>query len=326
MQMVETRDGVSALLRGAGALITGSTGFLGKVLLEKILRCVPDIACIFLLIRPKSEISAHKRMVEEIINSQIFDTLRKQLGEHLFEEQVLKKITAVSGDICYEHCGLSEEHRTLIAKKCNVIFHCAASIDFEERIDRAIDLNVRGALRMYDVALSLDFCKVFVHVSTAYVNSNQPNGSVIEEKIYDLGFEPEDVLAKVSQMSEKQLEDFPASGMLRNWPNTYTFTKSITEHLMMRKFQATKRKVPLAITRPAIVTSSWKEPVPGWVDDISAASAVYAGVALGLLHFIPASPYTVLDFVPVDTVINVILLAASAVVTKPVIHFLASLT
>jgi hypothetical protein len=33
--------------------ITGGTGFIGKVLLERLLRCCPDVAGIFLLTRPK---------------------------------------------------------------------------------------------------------------------------------------------------------------------------------------------------------------------------------------------------------------------------------
>jgi len=34
-------------------LITGTTGFVGKVLLEKILRDMPSVGLIFLLVRPK---------------------------------------------------------------------------------------------------------------------------------------------------------------------------------------------------------------------------------------------------------------------------------
>ncbi len=38
-------------LRGKHVLITGTTGFLGKVVLEKLIRAVPDIGGIHLLIR-----------------------------------------------------------------------------------------------------------------------------------------------------------------------------------------------------------------------------------------------------------------------------------
>ena len=51
--------------------ITGSTGFLGKVVLEKLLREVPDVGKIFLLIRPcpKKGTSPSVRLREEIIGT-----------------------------------------------------------------------------------------------------------------------------------------------------------------------------------------------------------------------------------------------------------------
>lgn len=60
---------VSQSLRGKSVLITGTTGFVGKVLVEKILRDIPDVGKLFLLIRGKS---ASERLEKEIIESKIF--------------------------------------------------------------------------------------------------------------------------------------------------------------------------------------------------------------------------------------------------------------
>lgn len=38
---------------GADIFITGGSGFLGKVLIEKLLRSCPDVGTIYLLMRPK---------------------------------------------------------------------------------------------------------------------------------------------------------------------------------------------------------------------------------------------------------------------------------
>ena len=38
---------------GKNILLTGVTGFLGKVLLEKILRSIPDVGTIYILVRAK---------------------------------------------------------------------------------------------------------------------------------------------------------------------------------------------------------------------------------------------------------------------------------
>ena len=59
-------------------LITGCTGFLGKVLLEKIIREVPDVASITLLIRGSGKYSsAEERFKHEIASASIFDALSR---------------------------------------------------------------------------------------------------------------------------------------------------------------------------------------------------------------------------------------------------------
>lgn len=49
---------------------------------------------------------------------------------------------------------------------------------------------------MLQLAQQCEHVGAFVHVSTCYVNSFQPNGH-IEEKLYPLGFDPEEMIEKV---------------------------------------------------------------------------------------------------------------------------------
>lgn len=51
-------------------LITGGSGFLGKVIVEKLLRCVPKIKNLYLLIRPQNGVDAQTRM-EKILGSKV---------------------------------------------------------------------------------------------------------------------------------------------------------------------------------------------------------------------------------------------------------------
>lgn len=53
-------------LRGRNLFLTGASGFLGKVLVEKILHSIPDVGKLYLLIRPSRGKSAAQRMEEEV--------------------------------------------------------------------------------------------------------------------------------------------------------------------------------------------------------------------------------------------------------------------
>jgi fatty acyl-CoA reductase len=56
--------------------ITGTTGFVGKVVLEKILRSLSDFKVIYIMVRPKKGMSNLQRL-EEIFSSEIFNPLFK---------------------------------------------------------------------------------------------------------------------------------------------------------------------------------------------------------------------------------------------------------
>lgn len=49
-------------------LVTGGTGFLGKVLIEKILRTCLNVQCIYILLRTKKGLSSDQRYAELIQN------------------------------------------------------------------------------------------------------------------------------------------------------------------------------------------------------------------------------------------------------------------
>lgn len=58
----EVGSPVQEFFRDAVVFITGGTGFMGKVLLEKLLRTCPHIKHMYLLIRSKKDENAEQRL------------------------------------------------------------------------------------------------------------------------------------------------------------------------------------------------------------------------------------------------------------------------
>ena len=53
-------------------------------------------------------------------------------------------------------------------------------------------------------------------------------------------------------------------------PNTYTFTKAITEQLVKQE----REHLPISIVRPSIVAGAVKDPIPGWVDNLNGPTGI----------------------------------------------------
>lgn len=70
---------------GKTLLLTGCTGFVGKVVLEKILRSLPNVHRIFVLMRPKRGVAPMDRVWKDIFSSECFGLLKKVPG---FEQTV----------------------------------------------------------------------------------------------------------------------------------------------------------------------------------------------------------------------------------------------
>jgi fatty acyl-CoA reductase len=62
--------GIIKWFEGQNIFVTGATGFLGKVLVEKLIRMCPDVGNIFLLIRPKKGMEPSER-IKELISSTV---------------------------------------------------------------------------------------------------------------------------------------------------------------------------------------------------------------------------------------------------------------
>ena len=98
------------------------------------------------------------------------------------------------------------------------------------------------------------------------------------------------------------------------WPNTYTFTKSLSESLIGSYVDATPGAA-IAIVRPSIVESSIEKPFVGWNEGVNTSASL--SYLLGtFFRQLPTNENKCLDLIPVDIVSRGMTLIAAALVAR----------
>ncbi|XP_026465070.1 fatty acyl-CoA reductase 1-like [Ctenocephalides felis] len=291
--------------------ITGGTGFLGKVLIEKILRSCPDFKVMYLLLREKKGKPIEERLEEIFQNEVTLDNDHCNLLFSLVREknpEAFKKVMAVSGDVTQLQLGLNEPDKQLVLKS-EIVFHVAASVRFDDHLTKATLMNTRGTREMIELMLQMPNLVVGVHVSTTYCNTDK---DTIEEKVYrDHGDWREAIKLAEDYNDEYELACL-SEKCLGGLRNTYLYTKHLAENIV----EDYSDRLPLVLYRPGIVVSAWKEPIPGWIDNWNGPVGLTVAVGKGLLRAGYANPKIILDYAPVDVVIKGLLVATWNKLTK----------
>ncbi|XP_044500194.1 fatty acyl-CoA reductase 2, chloroplastic-like [Mangifera indica] len=231
--------GILEFLPGKNYLVTGATGFLGKAIIEKLLRAAPNVSQIYLLIKAENEEAALERIKTEIIDSNLFDLVRYMHGKS-YQDFMLSKVVPIPGNIGESNLGMNPDLMMEIAKEVDVIINSAANTTFDERFDVAVSINTRGPSRVLDFAKKCKKLCCFIHIY---------------------------------QLIDKNREE-----------------------------------IPVAIVRPSVIESTFKEPYPGWLQGIRMADPFILADGKG---YLPAfiNPEAVIDIIPVDMVVNAIISA-----------------
>jgi long-chain acyl-CoA synthetase len=324
------------VLKGRRILLTGATGFLGKVFLAILLRWHPEIERVYLLIRGDRR-SSVGRFRREILDSPVFAPLREHLGTR-FDRYIEEKIVVVPGDITNEGL-LGEEAKPFKPGSLDAVVHSAGLVNFEASLEKAIEVNTTG------VANVIEFCRkvgaAMMHVSTCYVAGIAdghryeddipkdwcPNG----RKSFRLEREVSDALAAIERVQaesrdqlrhaefrgdedddgnpresalehrrkqwvEERLKDVGRQRAQKwGWPNTYSYTKSLGEQLVL----ANREKLDVTVVRPAVIESALRDPFPGWNQGVNTSAPLTYLAGRGY-RFYPAKADLVLDVIPVD--------------------------
>ncbi|XP_062276525.1 fatty acyl-CoA reductase 1 [Scomber scombrus] len=280
---------------GKNVLITGATGFMGKVLLEKLLRSCPGVKAAYVMVRSKAGQSPQAR-IADMINCKLFERLQEE------QPGFAEKIIAVNSDLTLPELDLSKEDQSILAENINIVFHCAATIRFNEPLKDAMKLNVLAPQKMVALAHRMKHLEIFIHISTAYANCDR---ELIEEVVYPPPVDYRRLIDTLDWMDDDLVLALTPK-LIGERPNTYTYTKALAEYLVQQE----AGDLNVAIIRPSIVGASWKEPFPGWIDNFNGPSGIFIAAGKGILRTMRASNDAVADLVPVDVVINATLAAA----------------
>ncbi|TKY48631.1 Fatty acyl-CoA reductase 3 [Spatholobus suberectus] len=314
-------------------LVTGATGFLAKIFVEKILRVQPNVKKLYLLLRAKDTETATQRLDAEIIGKDLFRLLKEKLGTR-FNSFVSEKLTVVPGDISQEDLNLKDY--ILGEEICNqtdVIVNLAATTNFDERYDVALGINTLGVKHVLSFAKKCIKLKVLVHVSTAYV-CGEREGLILEDPHdfgvslngvpgLDIDMEKKKVEEKLNQLREKGAAEHDIELAMKDlgskratmygWPNTYVFTKAMGEMLV----GTAKGNMNVVIVRPTIITSTYREPFPGWIEGLRTIDSIVVAYGKGKLTCFLADLKAVFDVIPADMVVNTIIVAMVAHANQP---------
>ena len=184
-----------------------------------------------------------------------------------------RRIRGVRGDVMMERLGLSARELDRIVNEATFIIHGAATIRFDHPIEEAREINCGGTRTMLALAercAGRGTLKRFVYIGTSSVSGRRP-GIVTEDEL-EMG---------------------------QSFFNTYEQSKSEAERLVRDAF----RRLPAVVFRPSIVIGDSQ------TGRTTSFNVIYIPLRLvqrGLLTFVPGTPGTKLDLVPIDWVDDVI--------------------
>ena len=300
-------------------VVTGATGYVGKVWVSWMLSHFPDLEQLVLLIRPKTDQTAAERFTEVVATSPVFRPLREQHGEDL-AAFINARIQVISADIAQPFAGLEAADVAHLINKVDTVLHFAGLTDFNPDPLRALAINSEGPDFMADLAKHLG--APLAHVSTCYVAGQydgvfeeriktlqSPNGRTIDprKEIQSLrrAFTTPDANGRPPRRQARMDIALDRAREL-GWPNIYTFTKALGEQLV-----DLRDDVEHITIRPAIVECSRQFPFPGWNEGINTAGPIVALMSTWYRN-LPSKPDNHFDIIPVDTVVRGCTLAVAA--------------
>jgi HAD superfamily hydrolase (TIGR01490 family) len=341
---------VGEAFKGKTILVTGSTGFLGKSLVEKCLRSIPDVGRINLAIRSSSRRPASERLDREVLASPAFKRLKEERGDEAFAKLVKDKLAVLELDLGRDGLGLTVEGMERL-RECDIVIHSAAAVEFDNPADLSAQTNLLGAARMVEALKNAGSRPHLVHISTAYVGG-MLRGLVREEPPLDPGLNWRHEAAVLTTLRGPVEEESRRPEILNRLRREARSrmgpagTPAVARATERRRDRGVKDRlvergrahanamgfadiygftkamaehavvelhgdIPLSIVRPSIIESALAEPFAGWLEGFRMAEPLILAFGRGILTDFSGLPDSLLDIIPADYVVNTVLAVAA---------------
>lgn len=201
---------ITRLSEASSVFFTGATGFLGAFLLDELLRSTGPDTRFYCLVRERSS-------GQEVSTNRVLGAL-KFYG--LEGQSHADRIVPVAGDLTQPRMGLEEDEYRKLAEQIDLIFHCAANVNYTYTYNLAKPHTVGGTLEVIRFACTAHTKPV------QYISSNGvfPGGD-----------------------STPYLEDNLIDGFVDRMEGGYNQAKWVAERLV---WSAAERGLPVCIFRP----------------------------------------------------------------------------
>lgn len=186
-------------------LLTGASGFLGKVWLALMLDRVPEIERIYVLLRSKALLSARERFEKIINTSPVFGPLHERFGAR-FTRFISEKVEVIEGELSEPRMMLNEPTLRRLRREVDLVVHCAGLVDFNPDLRKALASNVDATLNVADFVEASDKAAL-LHISTCYV-AGRRSGLIAEAVVPEYsplasGFDPEREVREARAAAER---------------------------------------------------------------------------------------------------------------------------
>ena len=343
--MPHTTDrSAAAVPGGRRILLTGVTGFLGQAVLRSLLETTEDVH-VTALVRPKGSVSGNRRL-EQLLKKPVFASWADELGEGGTERvaQIFaERVSALEGDLT-DMPEITEPVDVVIHSASSVSFDPPIDEAFRTNVGGAKNLYEallasgqdphvihvstayvggisKGLRREGRLPATVNWRDEYEAALAARTRveaeSRRPETlrSQIRSAKLAVGRMGPKAVAASSEEARKawvdeRLVDFGRTrAQSVGWTDIYTFTKAMAEQVAEEMWADAGHRV--SFVRPSIIESAVRRPYPGWIDGYKVADPLIMAYGKGLLPEFPGVADTILDVIPVDFVVNVIVALAT---------------